>query len=78
MAVLTGLVLLSYSLGLEPMNYAKLWPYLLVALGFSLVGVVIGFFLSKKLSPIALNFLVGIVLIVGGALATAEVIVFAK
>jgi uncharacterized membrane protein YfcA len=78
MAVLTALVLVSFSLpfGFKDVRFIFLWPFLLISLAFSLIGVLVGFFLSKRLSAIALNFLVGIVLILGGALATAEIIAF--
>jgi uncharacterized membrane protein YfcA len=78
MACLTALVLLSFSMpfGFDHVDYNKIWPYLLISLLWSILGVFAGVSLSKRLSPVALNFLVGIVLIIGGVMATVEIILF--
>lgn len=77
MFLLTAAILISIPLGsLTHIDMGNLYPWLLMSLGYSMCGVFLGFFLSTRVSPVALNFLVAACLIVGGILATVEIILF--
>lgn len=70
---MTAAILVSIPIGsFSSVDFSTLWPYILVSLLPSLIGVFCGFKLSRKLSPIALSLFIGIVLIIGGTVATVE------
>jgi uncharacterized membrane protein YfcA len=53
-------------------NLVPLLPYLLVAVGFSAIGTIIGSHFALRLSEIKLNFMVGTVVIIAAVVATVQ------
>jgi len=77
--MLMGLVMLvcmvGYLAGSVPLHLGFLWPYLLIAMAISSVGVGLGSLLALKISPVPMNFVVAVVLFVVGLIAILQPIV---
>jgi uncharacterized membrane protein YfcA len=49
-----------------------LYPYLLITICFGIIGTLIGAFMSYKISPMILNFIIAGILVVVGVGAVVE------
>jgi uncharacterized membrane protein YfcA len=54
------------------LNLSTLWPYLIITISFGLIGTIIGAFMSYKIAPMYLNFIIAVILIVVGVGAIVE------
>ena len=69
MAILMGVV---GGMFFQLVNLTLLWPYLIIAGGFSAIGTLVGSHYVLKISEIKLNFVVGTIVIIAAVVSTVQ------
>lgn len=76
MGILTAFMLLFCLCGVVHVQYKLMWPYILVAAPFSVIGSILGFFLASKISKVSLNFFIAVLLLILGTITTGFIYYF--